>query len=253
MAGMPTSAHDHRRRDRAAARRARGRGRAAPVLLHRPPRRAAAAAHAGVWVADGTVHDHVRPVHRGRHRARGSLAPPRTSCGPRSPSDVPTGAGADARPRAADAQARLRVALADRRPDRARARAPTASRCASRSSGTARRRSASSASVARHCTQFDQGGPRRPARRRPSLHRPGLPAGACSPRAASPRATARPMPWLLSSRGYGVWVADRRQRHALRPRRERVSSRCERPPGRCGCELLCAPTPGGAAARASAG
>jgi alpha-glucosidase (family GH31 glycosyl hydrolase) len=95
---------------------------------------------------------------------------------------------------------------------------------------------------ARHCTQFDQGGRdvQLGADRRYTgpdcppdmLAAGGIPQGDCAP-----------MPWLLSSRGYGVWVQTfaNGTRFELSGERISVSTRAHAGPLRL--HLLCAPTP----------
>ena len=95
---------------------------------------------------------------------------------------------------------------------------------------------------ARHCTQFDQAGRtvQLGADRRYTgpdcppemLAAGGIPQGDCAP-----------MPWLLSSRGYGAWVKTFANGTRFELAGERVSASTRALAGPLEIELLCAPTP----------
>ena len=161
----------------------------------------------GVWVADGTIHDHFIQFTEG--------VVPREAAAPRG---------------SARCEPRCRVAITSgvraRRSACTAADEATAVRAASRARGRvsalelSRRRRAAAAGVRlgpplrgavrrprrapRHPVR--PGRPRRAARRRPALHRPRLPAGDARGRAGSRRATAPRCRGCCSSRGYGVLV-----------------------------------------------
>ena len=146
----------------------------------------------------------VHPVHRRGGRPRGARAARARAArhGASEPLDDGLELAVAARWRA---QARLRVALPSERRVALELEADGDAAAAGVRVGPPLRGAVRRAGrAARNAVR--PGGSHGAARSRPPLHRARLPAGAARRAEGSRRATARPVPWLLSSRGYGAWV-----------------------------------------------
>ena len=216
---------------------------AAPVRVHGPARGPAAAARLPACGSrTGTVARPLRPVHRGRRRARGArrrrarAARERRARATRR-RDRARGHAAG-RPRATAARSTLvdddRIALelhAEGEPLRLAPRLGPALRGAVR---RARR-------PPRHAA--GPGGPADPARRRPPLHRPRLPARDARRRAASRRATARRAVADLEPRLRRCGCGPRPTAPASTGGRAGLGLDARARPARCGWSCCARPTP----------
>jgi alpha-glucosidase (family GH31 glycosyl hydrolase) len=193
----------------------------------------------GAWVAEGTVHDHFVQFTEGVV-AREQLAPAERAL--RAEVTELAGAGVA-----------FRIALQGGRAAQLRFALAAADQCSVELSADGaplrlaldwdRRSEERFVGLgARHCTQFDQGGRavQLGADRRYTgpdcppemLADGGIPQGDCAP-----------VPWLLSSRGYGVWVETEANGTRFDLSGERISISTRSSAGPLRVQLLCAPTP----------